>query len=825
LSRNGNQNFRASRSVETERDIVSPEDYMTHNRRSAVLRVVTCVAWCAALLSASARMQIASAEFEAGVAEVDITAPIGTPLAGYGARWGRPSTGIHDPVYARALYLSDGKTAAVIVASDLIGIMKTLRDRVLSYLPTDLGVPQRNILLSATHTHASQGAMTNLLLAKIATGRYDEDVFDTTARNLAKVIVEAVRTSKPAAFGYGTGTNNKLSYNRAHRDGPIDPVITVIRIDDVNGKPTAILANFTAHPTVLSARNMLFSADYPGYFAYHLEQRYDNTVVAMFTNGAEGDQGPGNPENNSGFARAESIGKLLAEDVKKIADQIQTTDNVTLHVGYNEPELPPSVFGRVLQHPRTIVQTIEINDLLLMAVPGEMCVEIGLNLKKRARDLGYAHAAIVGLANDHLGYFVPRSYFDRQYYETEMNFYGPRIEDFLYREVMSLPSRARAAPQQERSPKSITPEVAEHDGIRHLVVEGDPYELGYAHGAAMRESIREVVDALLYDEPSRRPELLLPASVARRIPRFLDITPLYLPFVATRARPMNRFVDERFRLELEALSNATGVSYDELFLANTFFTITAQSDKGHAARLPMCTLVAALGPATKSRQLLVGRNLDLDTKLPFVGRTSVVEFRPRDGLRFISVAWPGSVGVFTAMNEKGVVVAAEGVAAEKTTLDGVPITFLLRKVIQDAASLSEAVTMIQDAPTTCAYNVLVGDGGRGEVRIVEVGHGRSSVRPAHDGLAFGQEPGEGDAGTKYARAKAMLQSAAPDIDVRKVKDILKHRGETGVWARKTIYSVVLEPAAGTVYVAQPDPKGTPGEYAEFSMEMNLETEG
>jgi len=797
---------------------------MADNRRSVVLRVVTCFAWCVALVCASARTQIASAEFKAGVAEVDITAPIGTPLAGYGARWGRPSTGIHDPVYARALYMSDGETPAVMIASDLIGIFKGFRDHVLSYLPTDLGVPQQNILLSATHTHASQGAMINMLLAKIATGRYDPEVFDTTARNFAKVILEAVRTSKPAAFGYGIGRNSKLSYNRARREGPTDPVITVMRIDDVNGKPTAILANFTAHPTVLSAQNMLFSADYPGYFVDHLEQRYDNTVVAMFTNGAEGDQGPGNPANNSGFARAESLGTLLAKDVKKIADRIETTDNVTLHVGYNEPELPPSVFGRVLQHPRTIVQTIEINDLLLMAVPGEMCVEIGLNLKKKAGDLGYAHAAIVGLANDHLGYFVPRSYFDQQYYETEMNFYGPCVEDFFYRQVMSLPSRTTTAPQHEQSGGRITSDVAERDGIRHAVLEGGPYELGYAHGAAMRDSIREIVSALLYEEPCRRPEILLPASVAQRIPPFLDVTPLYMPFVATRARPMNRFVEERFRVELEALSDATDISYDELFLANTFFTITAQSDKRGTARLPMCTILAATGPATRSHQLLVGRNLDLDVGRPFAGNATVLEFRPRNGFRFISVAWPGSAGVFTAMNEKGIIVAAEGIDAQETTLDGVPITFLLRKVMQDAGSLAEAVTMIQDAPGTCAYNVVVGDGGRGEVRIVEVGHGRSSVRTPHDGFAFGQVPAEGDAGTRYARARTMLQSAAPDIDVRQMMGILKHRGEVSVWTRTTIYSVVLEPAAGTIHVSQPDETGAPGQYAAFSMEMSLETE-
>jgi len=762
------------------------------------------------------------AEFEAGAAAVDITAPVGTPLAGYGDRWGRPSTGIHDPVYARALYLSDGETPIVVVTSDLIGIFKDFRDRVLARLPDDLGVPHNNILLSATHTHSSQGAMINLFVAKIATGRYDEQVLEETAERFADVIVEAVEARRPAAFGYGFGEDARLNRNRARDGGPADAIITVIRIDGERREPIAVLANFTAHPTVLSGRNMLFSADYPGYFADHLQKLYGGSVVAMFTNGAEGDQGPGNPDGNGGFERAESLGKLLAENVKRIADDIKTDDRVKLRVGYSEPELPPSVFARVLHNPATVVQTVEMNDLLLMAVPGEMCVEIGLNLKRMALDLGYSHAAIVGLSNDHLGYFVPRGYFDREYYETAMNFYGPRVENFFYREVMALPSRAKVGGPDRMAAISV-PEVTERGGILHAVFEGEPYEMGYKHGAAMSNSVGELVNALLYEEPGRRPEIILSPSAARLIPRWLDVMPLYIPFVATRVRLTNRFVDERFRVELEGMSDASGVSYDELFLANTFFSATAQSDKGDIARLPMCTNFAAFGPATESGRLVVGRNLGLDVKRPLAGKTTVLEFRPRDGFGFICVGWPGSAGVFTAMNEKGIIVAPEGVASEKTTLDGVPINFLLRKVMQDAGSLSDAVKMIQDGLPTCAYNVLVGDAKVGQAQIVEVGYGRSSVRTARDGLVFGQEPGDGDAGERYSHARRLAESGRGDLDVQRVMGILSDRDEeTGVWNRETVHSAVFDPAAGKVYVAQPGASGAPGEYTAFSLEMNLE---
>jgi hypothetical protein len=236
----------------------------------------------------------------------------------------------------------------------------------------------------------------------------------------------------------------------------------------------------------------------------------------------------------------------------------------------------------------------------------------------------------------------------------------------------------------------------------------------------------------------------------------------------------------------------------------------------------MCTNFAAFGAATQSGRLVVGRNLDLAVTGPFAGETTVFEFRPRDGYRFICVGWPGSAGVFTAMNEKGIIVAPEGVAGESTTLDGVPINLLLRKVMQDAGSLAEAVKLIRDGPGTCAYNVLVADAQLGDAQIVEVGRGRSSVRTARDGLVFGREAGEGEAGERYGHVRRLAESARGSLDVRSVTQIVSDRSGAGVWNRETVHSAVFDPAEGKVHVAQPDADGAPGQYVAFSLEMNLE---
>ena len=61
-----------------------------------------------------------AAALEAGIAKVEITPPVGTPMAGYGKRWGRPSTGIRDPLYVRTLALGDGERKLLLISADLL---------------------------------------------------------------------------------------------------------------------------------------------------------------------------------------------------------------------------------------------------------------------------------------------------------------------------------------------------------------------------------------------------------------------------------------------------------------------------------------------------------------------------------------------------------------------------------------------------------------------------------------------------------------------------------------------------------------------------------
>ena len=94
-----------------------------------------------------------SAEFLAGTAKVDITPPVGGLMYGYGARGANVSTGVHDPLYAKAIVLDDGTTKLAIVALDLGSISALNTANVKQRVKSATGI--ENVLLVASHTHSA----------------------------------------------------------------------------------------------------------------------------------------------------------------------------------------------------------------------------------------------------------------------------------------------------------------------------------------------------------------------------------------------------------------------------------------------------------------------------------------------------------------------------------------------------------------------------------------------------------------------------------------------------------------------------------------------
>lgn len=368
----------------------------------------------------------------AGAATVDITPPAGTPLSGFSARLGTPSTGTHDALTATALILDNGEKKVCFVALDTL-LLRDKMYRILSLMAqSEAGIPIGNLFLSASHTHSGSGALSKELA--FLGGQYDEKILELFIEKVKSAIVKANENLQPASIGFGAGLCANCSANRRENNGPTDPEVLVMRVDKANDQPLAVLFNFSAHPTTIDG--MEFSADFPFYARKVIQSMYPDTP-ALFINGAQGNQGPGNPCGGADFNHTECLGYALGGEILKVMQSIKTTSNVKLGV-MNQMLLLNKKMGTY-----TRISSVVINETAIATIPGEAFVEIGLNVKLRAKELGFKHAFVFGLTNDGIGYIPTEEMYHKHGYETLLSLFGPKLGTFMEQQLVKLLDKAK----------------------------------------------------------------------------------------------------------------------------------------------------------------------------------------------------------------------------------------------------------------------------------------------------------------------------------------------------------------------------------------------
>jgi len=269
----------------------------------------------------------------AGVATANITPPLGTPLAGFASR-DHGAEGLHDPLRCRALVLDDGATRLCLITNDLIGLPGDLVGRIRAQIEADTGIPAAHVMLSCSHTHSGPQIK-------------DEHLAAVLARQIAGAAAMAHADIKPARIGGGRGPVQVGINRRETRDGqmvlgrnpngPVAPYVDVIRVDDPDGAPRAILFAHACHPVTRASDSYLISADYPGQAQAVVEQVHCG-ATAMFAQGCSGNV---NSEPVGGsWEDVRRLGTMLAGEVLKVREEIATSDDVRLAVAEELVGLP-----------------------------------------------------------------------------------------------------------------------------------------------------------------------------------------------------------------------------------------------------------------------------------------------------------------------------------------------------------------------------------------------------------------------------------------------------------------------------------------------------
>lgn len=395
------------------------------------------------------------AELSAGVARVDLTPPPGmkAPLGGYGARMNRPAEGVHDRLFAKSLVLSDGQRRFAIVTCDLLGLAPPVKPEIVARLGD--GWTAEQLLLLPSHSHAAiemNAINPNNVFGIPQIGIHNPELYEWTVSRFVDVIHSAAGQLQPVMVGTTSRRLAGWNRNRRSTDGPTDDELTLTRIDTVSGTPLAVLVNFTAHPTFLSAHEMLFSGGWPGALQRTLEAAIGDGVTALYYNGAQGDQAPVSrpAAGDSRWERAAQYGLELGLIAAAEWRRIPMDPNPTFDFHLETIELPKpgwhqdfmatggkeyglseqllrDMLPRMFPE-RTTSGSLRLGELVIVGIPGEMTAELGLQIKDHTRKLtGARHPVVGGLANEWISYILSPAAYRVGGYEASVSFYGETL--------------------------------------------------------------------------------------------------------------------------------------------------------------------------------------------------------------------------------------------------------------------------------------------------------------------------------------------------------------------------------------------------------------
>jgi hypothetical protein len=444
-------------------------------------------------------------DVEVGFGKADITPDLARHavwMAGYGNN--RRATGVHDTLWARAVVLREGASKLALVSVDLVGLQRPavmkVRDRLPDYL---------HILVASTHNHEGPD-----VIGLWGPSERESGVDPAYVEFVVERIVEAVKAAEgtltPARADYGTAEAPELLLDPRL---PLvkDPILRAVRFTASDGRPLGLMLQFSNHPESLGPQSTLVTADFPHYTIKALEARY-GVPVAYFSGAVGGLMtnppdfpAPGGTVVKAGtFAFAEAYGEavarvfdeaLAAVEPLRLSPLAASTAPVFVPLanpGYRQgralgvlsrqafawigradstgERLPDSqVEGDIALE--TEVAYVRAGDLHIAGIPGELYPELVYGEYQPPAEpnadfpdapteppvmaiLPGNKALILGLANDEIGYIIPKRQWDdvapfaygrneKQY--GEVNSVGPEVAPILMR---ALQQRVQQASRQ-----------------------------------------------------------------------------------------------------------------------------------------------------------------------------------------------------------------------------------------------------------------------------------------------------------------------------------------------------------------------------------------
>lgn len=390
------------------------------------------------LTAIAGSLLLAPAGLWVSTAKVDITPSEPLPLGGYTERGSKLSEPGGEPLFARTVCFRSGKTTIAVCSVETLTIPESLVREVKRRIPREV-----TLFLAAVHTHSapdSQMLNDRMTFAIPGIAKFNPKWLDWYAGKIASSVNQALKSGH-LSVGLGAGIKHIEANQGRRRFAEPDTLLTAVwegKAQREGGTRAArvwvdvrppLLVSYAAHGTVLGAKNLRTSGDWPG--------AVSTMTGAAVLQGAIGDVLPKTSRDSvqeiaeplvaalrsmKGFPVWEPGWKVAAAEVEIPLDPVQP--HPTMAKAYGVPG--PFAEGIVKQFapPSAKVTAFRLGKLAVVGVPGEPTSILGRQIRDKGRRLGFDSVLVCSHVNGWMGYILAPDDYDRGGYEATLSFYG-----------------------------------------------------------------------------------------------------------------------------------------------------------------------------------------------------------------------------------------------------------------------------------------------------------------------------------------------------------------------------------------------------------------
>lgn len=391
--------------------------------------------------------------FAVGFASVDISTPLNTGLGGFKNYEQRLSKTIKDPISMTCTAISDGETILLLYGLDLVNSHTPVWKQVARMVQNELGIPQENILMNATHSHAAPGLVKSgalhmvnymkafypkaLQVAKDAVADLDkaEMYIGATHTEGLNFVRRYLRIDGTFLGGPGLAGGQDASVTYAECES--DTQMQILRFDRENQKDV-IVANWQCHSTFVGKKKGTeVSADWVGEFRREVEKKLD--AHCAFLQGAAGSLVPSGKMTTEHYwekSEYKQHGRLVAKTLINAIPGLKKTDvgsisakNLDFEITYNPDK------GYSSEKTTMPLSVMAIGNVAIATAPFEMDHRNGITVKEKSP---FEMTLISAYTNGSYGYIPHKDAFPNGGYEVESTRFVPGTAERIEAKLLDM---------------------------------------------------------------------------------------------------------------------------------------------------------------------------------------------------------------------------------------------------------------------------------------------------------------------------------------------------------------------------------------------------